>query len=72
MGKKAPQNELSRLQAEVQGLRETVARLEREILDGERGLQQANKARGMQVYCHDLEAGLIFTPGASPEERATL
>jgi hypothetical protein len=72
MGKKTPRNELSRLQAEIQGLREAVAKLERETLDGERKLQQAIKARGMQIYCQDPEAGLIFTPGASTEERATL
>jgi hypothetical protein len=72
MGKKTPQNELSRLQTEIQGLRATVAKLEREILDGERGLQQAIKARGMQVYRQNPEAGLIFTPGTSPEERTIL
>ena len=70
--KKTAQDELLRLQEAIVGLRERVDRLEREILTGDRALQQAIKARGMQIHCDNPEDKLLFTAEASPEERTTL
>ena len=70
--KKTAQDELLRLQEAIVGLRERIDRLEREILTGDRALQQAIKARGMQIHCDNPEDKLLFTAEASPEERTTL
>ena len=64
--------ELAGLKEEVKELREGIARLEQEMSDGERELQRAIKARGMQVHRQDPHDELIFSPETSPEERTSL
>ena len=72
MDLKELRKELSELKKEMKELREGLARLEQEMLDGEMELQQAIKARGIQVYRQDPGDDLIFPPEASPEERTSL
>jgi len=64
--------ELRGLEKEVKELREGIAKLKQEMLEGEGELQRAIKARGLQVYRHDPVDDLIFLPEASPEERTSL
>ncbi len=64
--------ELRGLKEEVKELREGIARLKQEMLEGEGDFQRAIKARGLQVYRHDPVDDLIFLPETSPEERTSL
>jgi hypothetical protein len=70
--KKTVQDELSELQQAIAGLGERIERLEREMLAGERALQQAIKARGMQIHGYNPEERLFFTAEASSTERAVI
>jgi len=69
---KKTQDELSGLQKAIEGLRERIEKLEREILTGDKTLQQTIKVRGMQIHCYNPAGRLLFTAEASPEERTTL
>ena len=70
--KKTAQDELSGLQEAIAELRERIGRLEREIPAGDRALQHAIKARGIEIHCYNPEDRLLFTAEASPKERTTL
>jgi hypothetical protein len=63
---------LSALKKEVQELRSGLARLEEEVFNGERALQRAIKARGIQIHRQDPDDELIFSPRASSQERTAL
>jgi len=64
--------ELSALKKAVKALQAGLARLEQEAFDGERALQRAIKARGMQIHRQNPDDELIFSPQASLEERAVI
>jgi hypothetical protein len=72
MGLKELWKELSGLKETVKELREVMAKLKQEIPDGERGLQQAIKARGIQIHRQNPSDDLIFSPEASSEELISL
>ena len=64
--------ELAALKEAVNELREELVRLDQGAFDGTGALQQAIKARGMQVHRQDPDDELIFSPQASSQERAAL
>jgi hypothetical protein len=64
--------ELSALQKAVNELQAGLARLEEEAFDGTGALQQAIKARGMQIHRQNPDDELIFSPHASSEERTAI
>ena len=70
--KKTARDELSGLQGAIAGLRERIERLERAIPVGDKTLQHAIKARGIEIHGYNPEDGLIFTAAASPQERSSL
>ncbi len=63
--------ELMGLKEEIKGLRGEMAKLEQGILVGEGPLQQAIRARGIELHCKDPDDELLFSPEASPEEKAS-
>jgi hypothetical protein len=72
MGLEELWKELSGLKEAVKELQEGMAKLKQEFLEGERGLQQAIRARGIQIHRQNPGDDLIFSPEASLEELTSL
>lgn len=63
--------ELLKLKGEIRGLREGIAKLEKEILIGDGQLQRAIKARGIKIHRKDPDDDLLISPEASPEDKTS-
>ncbi len=63
--------ELMGLKEEIKGLRGEMAKLEQGILVGEGPLQQAIRARGIELHCKDSDDELLFFTETLPEEKAS-